>query len=190
MWKCVEHEKMFDCSVGGDGCVVALSESEAYPYIWDGKEFLQLPNPMRLRQISVGSKNNIMGVKPDGSCWKFDNASETWKEVPGKNIAFISCSADACWAVDTAGRALQLMKDGWYDRGHRSGAFEGFIDISVASNGVVYAVDEHGHVLHWDSQRNNWVDSPKMVRKGMRNVTALDNDQWMGIDEDGKLVLW
>ena len=188
-WSKIEHEKMFDCSVGADDCVVALSEAEAYPYIWDPvkKIFLQMPNPIRLKQISVGSKNCIMGVKPDGTCWKFDKESEQWKQLQGKDLLYVSCSDDSSWAVDKSGRTLEWQGSSWIERGHRANSLPKFIDISVAKNGVVYAIDENGRVCHWDKDKKNWEESQKIIRKGITNITALENDKWMGIDEDGKI---
>jgi len=189
-WKCIEQEKMCDVSVGTDGSVIALSESEGYPYILDKKKlnFLQLENPIRLKQVSVGDHKTIWGLKDDGSTWKFFEDSETWKQMALGNIHFIkylSCANDkSCWAIDRNGVCLRWEKDQWKEV---SKDYK-FKDISAAGHGVVYGVlEDSGQVLFWNSSKECFEKYDKQVPSHLKNITAVDENHWFGIDENGKI---
>jgi len=137
--------------------------------------------PGSMRQISVGSDDEVWGINANENIYRLDGAS--WTMIPG-NLAQISVgSATNVWGVsshlNSQGNVFQYNNNGGWT--HVTGPQ--LTHISVGGDGVVMGVDADDNVFVYDHADNEW----QSVCGSLNYIEVGSQSHIWGIGEEGTI---
>jgi virginiamycin B lyase len=130
-WEYLPGPAMTQVSIGADGTVWGLENTLNNVRRWNGSGWEVIPG--QLKQISVGSAQNIWGVNNANQI--FRRVGDGWQRMPGA-LTQVSAAADGTvWGVTDAGNIYQWTGSAWQ---HVPGQLK---HISVGSAQHVWGVN-------------------------------------------------
>ena len=142
--------------------------------------------PGKLKQVSVGTRDQVWGVNSDGNIRNFRNG--TWETPPGAQIAgsitCVSVAEDgAVWAVNSDGNVYRRDVNAWTPV-PTDKVGEKLAQISVRSADEVWGVGSDGDVYQW-TKDSSWNPVPG---DELAWVSAAQDGTVWGVSPDGRIL--
>jgi len=158
-------------SASEDGTVMGTDRNSCI-WQWLGANWQQIGG--RLYQISVGTKNEIWGISPGDSVWKYELQARRWRRMPGY-LRFVSVGEDGeVWGINRKGDCLRWTAGSW-----RNSNLSNAQMVTVGSKNSVWALANGGKLYQF--QGDKWNDYSEWGSFKYAEVTdnclyAIDNN--------------